>query len=540
VKTCGADRSDAQRASSVPNISTFNEITNMKKLLASLTLGLSLLLGSTAMAQTPAAPTASEAAPMAAMTEAKPAEAPAAAPAMAPAAPVAAEAAPAPVPNKGDTAWMMVSTLLVILMTVPGLALFYGGLVRSKNMLSVLMQVMVTFSLIVVLWFIYGYSLAFTEGNAFFGGFDRLFMAGVWDNAAGTFANGATFSKGVVIPEIVFAAFQATFAGITGALIVGAFAERMKFSAVLMFMALWFTFSYAPIAHMVWFWMGPDAYTAADLVDGLNAKAGYLWQTGALDFAGGTVVHINAAVAGLIGAYMVGKRIGYGKESMAPHNLTLTMVGASLLWVGWFGFNAGSALEANGFAALAFINTFGATAAAVLAWCIGETLMRGKASMLGAASGCVAGLVAITPAAGNVGIGGALIIGFLAGFAGLWGVNGLKKLLGADDSLDVFGVHGVCGILGAILTGVFNSPALGGPGYVADWVTASMVTAGDFSIASQVWIQTKAVLTTVIWSGVVSFIAFKIVDLTIGLRVSEEHEREGLDVTSHGESAYSR
>ncbi len=540
MKTCGADRSDAQRASSVPNISTFNEITNMKKLLASLTLGLSLLLGSTAMAQTPAAPAASEAAPMAAMTEAKPAEAPAAAPAMAPAAPVAAEAAPAPVPNKGDTAWMMVSTLLVILMTVPGLALFYGGLVRSKNMLSVLMQVMVTFSLIVVLWFIYGYSLAFTEGNAFFGGFDRLFMAGVWDNAAGTFANGATFSKGVVIPEIVFAAFQATFAGITGALIVGAFAERMKFSAVLMFMALWFTFSYAPIAHMVWFWMGPDAYTAADLVDGLNAKAGYLWQTGALDFAGGTVVHINAAVAGLIGAYMVGKRIGYGKESMAPHNLTLTMVGASLLWVGWFGFNAGSALEANGFAALAFINTFGATAAAVLAWCIGETLMRGKASMLGAASGCVAGLVAITPAAGNVGIGGALIIGFLAGFAGLWGVNGLKKLLGADDSLDVFGVHGVCGILGAILTGVFNSPALGGPGYVADWVTASMVTAGDFSIASQVWIQTKAVLTTVIWSGVVSFIAFKIVDLTIGLRVSEEHEREGLDVTSHGESAYSR
>jgi Amt family ammonium transporter len=512
----------------------------MKKLLASLTLGLSLLIGGAAMAQTPAAAAASEAAPAAAMAEAKPAEAPAAALAAAPAAPAATEAAPAPAPNKGDTAWMMVSTLLVILMTVPGLALFYGGLVRSKNMLSVLMQVMVTFSLIVVLWFIYGYSLAFTEGNAFFGGFDRLFMAGIWDNAAGTFANGATFSKGVVIPEIVFAAFQATFAGITGALIVGAFAERMKFSAVLMFMVLWFTFSYAPIAHMVWFWMGPDAYTAAELVDGLNAKAGYIWQSGALDFAGGTVVHINAAVAGLIGAYMVGKRIGYGKESMAPHNLTLTMVGASLLWVGWFGFNAGSALEANGFAALAFINTFGATAAAVLAWCIGETLMRGKASMLGAASGCVAGLVAITPAAGNVGIGGALIIGFLAGFAGLWGVNGLKKLLGADDSLDVFGVHGVCGILGAILTGVFNSPALGGPGYVADWVTASMVTADNFSMASQVWIQTKAVLTTVIWSGVVSFIAFKIVDLTIGLRVSEEHEREGLDVTSHGESAYSR
>jgi Amt family ammonium transporter len=435
---------------------------------------------------------------------------------------------------------MMVSTVLVILMTVPGLALFYGGLVRSKNMLSVLMQVMVTFSLIVVLWFIYGYSLAFTEGNAFVGGFDRLFMKGVWDNAAGTFANAATFSKGVYIPEIVFAAFQATFAGITGALIVGAFAERMKFSAVLAFMVLWFTFSYAPIAHMVWFWMGPDAYSAAAVVDEMNGKAGYLWQMGALDFAGGTVVHINAAVAGLVGAYMVGKRIGYGKEAMAPHSLTLTMVGASLLWVGWFGFNAGSALEANGFAALAFINTFGATAAAVLAWCLGETLMRGKASMLGAASGAVAGLVAITPAAGNVGIGGALIIGILSGFAGLWGVNGLKKLLGADDSLDVFGVHGVCGILGAILTGVFNSPNLGGPSLVADWTTVAMVTGDAYTIAGQVWTQTKAVLITVAWSGVVSVVAFKLVDLTIGLRVSEEDEREGLDITSHGETAYNR
>jgi Amt family ammonium transporter len=515
----------------------------MKKLLISLVLGLGILTaGSIASAQT-AAPAAVASAAEAKAPEAAPA-APAAAVAAAAPAAAAAEAAPsaapAPVPNKGDTAWMMVSTLLVILMTVPGLALFYGGLVRSKNMLSVLMQVMVTFSLIVVLWFVYGYSLAFTEGNAFFGGFDRLFMKGIWDNAAGTFVNAATFSKGVVIPEIVFAAFQATFAGITGALIVGAFAERMKFSAVLMFMVLWFTFSYAPIAHMVWFWMGPDAYGAKEVVDAMNAKAGYIWQTGALDFAGGTVVHINAAVAGLVGAYMVGKRVGYGKESMAPHSLTLTMVGASLLWVGWFGFNAGSALEANGFAALAFINTFGATAAAVLAWCVGETLMKGKASMLGAASGCVAGLVAITPAAGNVGIGGALVIGFLSGFAGLWGVNGLKKLLGADDSLDVFGVHGVCGILGAILTGVFNSPALGGPGYVADWVTASMVTAADYSIASQVWVQAKAVLTTVIWSGVVSFVAYKIVDLTIGLRVSEESEREGLDITSHGETAYGR
>jgi Amt family ammonium transporter len=423
------------------------------------------------------------------------------------------------VPNKGDTAWMMVSTLLVILMTVPGLALFYGGLVRSKNMLSVLMQVMVTFSLIVVLWAIYGYSLAFTEGNAFIGGFDRLFMKGIWDNVAGTFANGATFSKGVYIPEIVFAAFQATFAGITCALIVGAFAERIKFSAVLLFMALWFTFSYAPIAHMVWFWMGPDAYTGKEVVDAMNAKAGYIWQMGALDFAGGTVVHINAAVAGLVGAIMVGKRIGYGKESMAPHSLTLTMVGAALLWVGWFGFNAGSALEANGFAALAFINTFVATAAAVLSWSLGEALHKGKASMLGAASGAVAGLVAITPAAGNVGIGGALIIGLLAGFVCLWGVTGLKKMLGADDSLDVFGVHGVGGILGALLTGVFNSPALGGPSAVGDWVTATTVTPDAYSIASQVLIQAKAVGITVVWSGVVSVIAYKIVDLVIGLRV---------------------
>ncbi len=515
----------------------------MKKLLASFILGLSLLGGGAAVLAQAPAPTTAVAASEAAAPAAAAAETPSAAPA-----PMAAEAAPAaeatpaavPVPNKGDTAWMMVSTLLVILMTVPGLALFYGGLVRSKNMLSVLMQVMVTFSLIVVLWFTYGYSLAFTEGNAFIGGLDRLFMKGIWDNAAGTFANAATFSKGVYIPEIVFAAFQATFAGITGALIVGAFAERMKFSAVLMFMVLWFTFSYAPIAHMVWFWMGPDAYSAAEVAAEMTAKAGLIWQHGALDFAGGTVVHINAAVAGLVGAFMVGKRIGYGKEAMAPHSLTLTMVGASLLWVGWFGFNAGSALEANGFAALAFINTFGATAAAVLAWCLGESLMRGKASMLGAASGAVAGLVAITPAAGNVGIGGALVIGTVASFACLWGVNGLKKILGADDSLDVFGVHGIGGIVGALLTGVFNSPALGGPGYVADWVTVTMVTAADYSIASQVWIQAKGVLITIVWSGVVSFIAFKVVDLTIGLRVSEEDEREGLDITSHGETAYNR
>ncbi|MBT2304410.1 ammonium transporter [Variovorax paradoxus] len=432
---------------------------------------------------------------------------------------------------------MLLSTLLVIMMTIPGLALFYGGLVRSKNMLSVLMQIMVTFSMIVVLWLIYGYSLAFTEGNSFIGGFDRLFMKGVFDPATGAFAPGATFSKGVYIPELLFAAFQATFAGITCCLIVGAFAERIKFSAVLLFMALWFTFSYAPIAHMVWFWMGPDAYASKDVVDAMNGKAGLIWQWGALDFAGGTVVHINAAVAGLVGAFLVGKRIGYGKEAFTPHSLTLTMVGASLLWVGWFGFNAGSALEAGTSAVLAFMNTFSATAAAVLAWSIGEALMKGKASMLGAASGAVAGLVAITPAAGNVGLMGAIVIGFVAGFACLWGVNGLKKMFGADDSLDVFGVHGVGGIVGALLTGVFNTQALGGPGLVGDWVTASVVSNG---IGAQVWIQLKAVLLTIVWSGVVSFIAFKIVDLTIGLRVSEEEEREGLDISSHGETAYNR
>lgn len=512
----------------------------MKKLLACLALATAALtsLAPAAMAQDAASAPVAAASAEASAPAAAPVAAPAAPAASAPADAASAAAAPAPVPNKGDTTWMMVSTLLVILMTVPGLALFYGGLVRSKNMLSVLMQVMVTFSLIVVLWTLYGYSLAFTEGNKFVGGFDRLFMKGIWDNAAGTFANAATFSKGVVIPEIVFAAFQATFAGITCCLIVGAFAERIKFSAVLAFMVLWFTFSYAPMAHMVWFWMGPDAYTSAAVVDEMNSKAGLIWQWGALDFAGGTVVHINAAVAGLVGAYMVGKRIGYGKEAFTPHSLTLTMVGASLLWVGWFGFNAGSALEANGFAALAFINTLVATAAAVLAWSLGEAMFKGKASMLGAASGAVAGLVAITPAAGNVGVGGALIIGFIAGFVCLWGVSGLKKLLGADDSLDVFGVHGVGGIVGALLTGVFNSPNLGGPSAVGDWVTASMITADAYTIAGQVWTQAKAVGLTIVWSGVVSVIAFKLVDLVIGLRVSEEDEREGLDITSHGETAY--
>ncbi len=511
----------------------------MKKLLASLTLGLSLLLcGTAAIAQTPVTT------PAAASTEVKAADAPAAAPSAttavsdaAPAPASVASAAPAPVPNKGDTAWMIVATAFVIMMSIPGLALFYGGLVRSKNMLSVLMQVLVTFSMIVVLWCLYGYSLAFSEGNQFIGGWDRVLMKGLFDPMKGEFANAATFSKGVVIPELLFMAFQATFAAITCCLIIGAFAERIKFSALLMFMALWFTFSYTPIAHMVWFWMGPDAYTGKAVVDAMNAKAGLIWQWGALDFAGGTVVHINAAVAGLMGAFVLGKRVGYGKETMAPHSLTLTMVGASLLWVGWFGFNAGSALEANGTAVLAFMNTFSATAAAVLAWCLGEALMRGQASMLGAASGAVAGLVAITPACGNVGLMGAIVIGFIAGFACLWGVNGLKKMLGADDSLDVFGVHGVGGIVGALLTGVFNNQAFGGPGAVGDWVTAAV---SSVPVADQVWIQLKAVLLTIAWSGVVSLIAYKLVDWTVGLRVSEEDEREGLDITSHGESAYSR
>ncbi|MEZ0307343.1 MAG: ammonium transporter [Ramlibacter sp.] len=511
----------------------------MRKLLASLGLGLGLLIGSVALAQAPAASAPAAAAPAAATTTAAaPASAPAAAPAAAAAASApAAAAAPAPVPNKGDVSWMIVATLLVIMMSIPGLALFYGGLVRSKNMLSVLMQVFVTFSMIVVLWCLYGYSLAFTEGNSFIGGFDRVLMNGLFDPAKGEFAMGATFSKGVVIPELLFMAFQATFAAITCCLIIGAFAERIKFSAMLLFMALWFTFSYAPIAHMVWYWMGPDAYTGKEVVDAMNAKAGLIWQWGALDFAGGTVVHINAAVAGLVGAYVIGKRTGYGKESMAPHSLTLTMVGASLLWVGWFGFNAGSALEAGNSAVLAFMNTFSATAAAVLAWCAGEALSKGKASMLGAASGAVAGLVAITPACGNVGLMGALVIGFIAGFACLWGVNGLKRMLGADDSLDVFGVHGVGGIVGALLTGVFNNQALGGPGLVGDWVTAAV---SSVPVMDQVWIQFKAVMLTIVWSGVVAFIAFKIADLVIGLRVTEEEEREGLDISSHGETAYNR
>jgi len=512
---------------------------NMKKLFASLGLMLALLSPNLVLAEEPVAAPAPEAVAVE-VTETVAVEAPAADAAAAPAeaAPApAAEATPAapPAPNKGDTSWMLMATVLVIMMSIPGLALFYGGLVRSKNMLSVLMQVFTIFALISVLWVVYGYSLAFTPGNAFFGGFDRFMLKGIFDPTTNAVANAATFSKGVYIPEFAFVAFQATFAAITVGLIVGAFAERMKFSAVLLFSALWFTFAYIPMAHMVWFWPGPDAITDQASYDAAMATSGFLFAKGALDFAGGTVVHINAAIAGLVGAYVIGKRIGYGKEPMTPHSLTMTMIGASLLWVGWFGFNAGSALEAGGTATLAFVNTLAATAAATLTWMLAEWMIKGKPSMLGAVSGAVAGLVAITPACGWVGVGGALIIGALAGVVCLWGVNGLKKLLGADDALDVFGIHGIGGILGALLTGVFNSWSLGGAG-IPDYVNNTFVTT---EIGTQLWIQAQAVGVALLWSGVVAFICYKVVDLIIGLRVPEEGEREGLDVTQHGERAYS-
>ncbi|MCA0326691.1 MAG: ammonium transporter [Proteobacteria bacterium] len=458
----------------------------MKSTLASFVLGLGLLLGGAAALAQAAAPEAAASA----ATVAAPAAA-------------AAAAAPAPKIDSGDTAWMLTSTLLVILMIIPGLALFYGGLARSKNMLSVLMQVFCIFSLVSLLWAIYGYSLAFSGDGNFFGGFDKLFLKGVTQETFGALAT---------IPEYAFIAFQGTFAAITVALIVGAFAERIKFSAVMLFAALWFTFSYLPMAHIVW-------------------GGGLLAKDGALDFAGGTVVHINAGVAALVGAYMVGKRVGFGREAFTPHSLTLTMVGASLLWVGWFGFNAGSAGAANANAALAFVNTVLATAAATLAWGLGEAVHKGKASMLGAASGAVAGLVAVTPAAGFVGPMGSIVIGAIAGFVCLWGVGGLKRMLKADDAFDVFGVHGLGGIVGAVLTGVFAAQSLGGTGGL---------TPDTFAMGAQVWIQVKSVLFTFVWSGVVSFVCFKVVDLIVGLRVTEEQEREGLDISSHGETAYNR
>jgi Amt family ammonium transporter len=510
----------------------------MKRLLIMLGIACAIGLSAPTMGQDKAATAPAATSPTPAAADAKAAEAKQDAPPTTGAATTpspAPAASNAPAPNKGDVSWMLVSTALVLMMSVPALALFYGGMVRSKNMLSVLMQVFVVFSLITVLWCVYGYSLAFTEGNAFFGSFDRLFLKGTFDAAKGDFSMAATFSKNTPLPELVYVAFQATFAAITVCLILGAFAERVRFSAVLLFAVLWFTFAYVPIAHMVWFWPGPDAYTAANVVDAQNAKAGFIWQMGALDFAGGTVVHINAGIAGLVGAIVIGKRVGYGREAMAPHNVPMTMIGASMLWAGWFGFNAGSALEANNSAALAFMNTFLATACAVLSWTFGEWLLKSKPSMLGAASGAVAGLVAITPAAGNVGIPGAFVIGLAAGLVCLWGVNGLKRMIGVDDTLDVFGVHAVGGILGALLTGIFVSPALGGPSVVSDWVTGKTEYPGYLA---QLWIQAKAVGITIIWSAVVAYVAYWIVNMFIGLRVPEDEEREGLDISSHGESAY--
>jgi Amt family ammonium transporter len=439
-------------------------------------------------------------------------------------------ASPVQAANKGDDAFLMMSSAFVILMSLPGLALFYGGLVRKKNMLSILMQVFTVFSMITVLWVVYGYSLAFTEGNAYIGSMSKVLLSGVTPDSLV-----ATWSKGVFLHEFIYVAFQGAFAAITCCLIIGAFAERVKFSAVLLFSIIWFTFSYLPVAHMVWYWDGPNGYTDAAAAAVATGKAGMLFAKGALDFAGGTVVHINAAVAGLLGAYFIGKRRGYGKEAMYPHSLTMTMIGASLLWFGWFGFNAGSALEANGIAGLAFINTWLATAAAAMSWLLAEWILKRHPSLLGAASGAVSGLVAITPACGFVGIGGALAIGLLAGLVCLWGVTGLKKLLGADDALDVFGIHGIGGILGALLTGVFAAPALGGTG-IWDYV-GNAVTPG-YSISSQVMIQAHGVLVTIAVSAVVSIVAYKLVDLLVGLRVDDEQEVMGLDVSSHGERAY--
>ncbi len=486
-----------------------------------------------------------------------------------------ADAAAAPIPNKGDTAWMLIATALVVMMTYPGLALFYGGLVRSKNVLSILMQTTTVFCMVAILWVLFGYSVAFTNGTGaltpFVGGFSKAGLLGVDTNSIA-----ATFSKGVYIPEYVYVIFQMTFACITPALIIGAFAERMKFSAVLIFMFLWFCFSYLPMAHMVWWWAGPDAYTlaaanidnikaavgetaAADWLaklaaagtdkakiaevvsaysDAAGAMNGWLYNKGALDFAGGTVVHINAGIAGLVAAIMCGKRIGLNREPMAPHNLVTTLIGTGLLFVGWFGFNAGSNLEANGGAALAFLNTILGTAGAALAWTAGEWVTRKHASLLGAASGAVAGLVAITPACGFVGPLGAIAVGLLAGFVCLASVTLLKPMFGYDDALDVFGVHGVGGILGALLTGIFVSPKLGGAGVVNYAAADTTTSIADYVASAQLWSQGQAVLTAIVLSGVVSFVALTICKYTVGLRVDEQTEREGLDIAEHGERAF--
>ena len=466
----------------------------------------------------------------------------------------AAAAATPPVPNKGDTAWLLVSTVLVLMMSIPGLALFYGGLVRTKNMLSVLTQVFMIVSLVSVMWVVFGYSLAFTEApgslNAFIGGFSKVFLSGVTAESAA-----ATFSNGVYVPEYAYMAFQMTFACITPALIVGAFAERIKFSAVLLFVILWVTLVYFPIAHAVWYWQGPDAIgdaakllaaatddaakkAAQDALDAVNANAGYLFQLGALDFAGGTVVHINAGIAGLVGCIIIGKRVGYGKEAMPPHSLTMTMIGASLLWVGWFGFNAGSNLEANGTTALAFVNTFVATAGAAISWLFVEWAAKGKPSLLGMVTGAVAGLVAVTPASGYAGPMGALVLGIVVSPICFFFVATVKNKFGYDDALDVFGVHCVGGVVGAIATGILVAPYLGGVGLTDYTIKPGSGAPGEYVMATQVMIQLKAVLFTLVWSGVGSAILYKLVDMTIGLRVGKDSEREGLDVAEHGERAY--
>jgi ammonium transporter, Amt family len=457
-------------------------------------------------------------------------------------------AADAPTPNKGDTAWMMTASVLVLLMTIPGLALFYGGLARTKNMLSMLMQVFYTVCVVCIIWVLYGYSMAFSEGgafNAYVGGFSKAFLAGITPDT-----NAETFSDGVVIPEYVYICFQMTFAAITPALIVGSMAERMKFSAIVLFIPLWVTLVYFPIAHMVWYWSGPSAIvtaakavaeatgdakaTAEAALATAQANAGMAFQWGALDFAGGTVVHINSGIAGLMGALLVGKRVGFGKEAMPPHSLTLTLVGAALLWVGWFGFNAGSALEANGTAVLAMINTFVATAAAALAWLLAEAVFKGKPSLLGAASGAVAGLVAVTPASGFAGPMGAIVLGIAAGFVCCFFCSAIKNALGYDDALDVFGVHCVGGILGALGTGILAAPSLGGTG-VFDYTTGKVA---DYDMMAQMITQAKTVCLTLVWSGVGTIVILLVLRVIVGLRPSTDQEREGLDLVDHGERAY--
>jgi Amt family ammonium transporter len=459
-------------------------------------------------------------------------------PAFAQAATAAVSPIPAPTVNKGDTAWMLVSTLLVLMMSVPGLALFYGGLVRTKNMLSVLTQVLMIVCMVAVIWVTWGYSEAFTGGNSFFGGMSKLFLKGVDANA-----QAATFSNGVYIPELVYVCFQMTFACITPALIIGSFAERVRFSPLMLFIALWVTLIYFPIAHMVWYWEGPDAMAAAAIkggaaLDAATADAGYLFKLGALDFAGGTVVHINAGIAGFVGCLIFGKRLGYGKEAMPPHSLTMTMIGASLLWVGWFGFNAGSNLEANGVTAVAFMNTFIATAAAGMSWLLVEQLVKGKPSLLGAASGVVAGLVAVTPASGFAGTFGSVILGLLVSPICFFFCTTIKNKFGYDDSLDVFGVHCIGGIFGALMTGILVAPSLGGQG-IADYTTKpGTLVAGTYDMVHQLIVQAEAVGITLLWSGIGSAILYIIIDKTWGMRASPEVETEGLDIAEHGERAY--